>query len=232
MFKLPLTCVVGYKSSGVEKWPEPLDLSCPFCGRQVTFSGLGWADASQYGLSYARSRCPACTQIAKLFWIKKNPAELQGNEEQHELFIYPIPRYNRTPLEVGLASPQFTPGLLRAYAAATSAYNLKQWSAAAVLCGRVLEGILKSPLPEDRQDLPLAQQLREFPDHLNLQRPILTLTDAIRLGRNIGAHFDEEREPDEATTEMMLDMLDYLIEYLYILPARIEKLREKVGRSD
>jgi hypothetical protein len=67
-----------------------------------------------------------------------------------------------------------------------------------------------------------------LPEHIDLQEPIMKIADTIRRGRNIGAHFDAEKEPDQETTEMMLDLLDYLIEYLFVLPERIERLHDKL----
>lgn len=54
------------------------------------------------------------------------------------------------------------------------------------------------------------------------------LADAIRKGGNLGAHFDLEKEPSEDISKLMVDMLDYLIEYIYILPNRIQSLHDKI----
>ena len=56
----------------------------------------------------------------------------------------------------------------------------------------------------------------------------MTLSDAIREGGNLGAHFDFEREPNEETATQMIELLDYLIEYLFILPKRIENLKNAI----
>jgi hypothetical protein len=56
----------------------------------------------------------------------------------------------------------------------------------------------------------------------------LTLADAIRKGGNLGAHFDSEKEPNDEIAGLMVDVLDYLIEYLFILPNRIKNLHEKI----
>jgi hypothetical protein len=50
----------------------------------------------------------------------------------------------------------------------------------------------------------------------------------IRKGGNLGAHFDLEREPDEEVFSLMIDLFDYLIEYLFVLPSHIELLNDKI----
>ena len=72
------------------------------------------------------------------------------------------------------------------------------------------------------------KRLTELPKHLDLQKPILTLADALRKGGNLGAHFDLEKTPDKKIASQMLDLLDYLIEYIYILPNRIDGLHNEI----
>ena len=62
--------------------------------------------------------------------------------------------------------------------------------------------------------------------------PLITLSNALRQGGNIGAHFDLTRTTDRATAEAMLDLIDYLIEYVCTLPGMIEQLNRKVQRLD
>ena len=76
----------------------------------------------------------------------------------------------------------------------------------------------------------MGRQIRELPNHVDFDKPILTLAAAIQQVGNLGAHFDIEGEPDGETTALMLDLLDYLIEYLYVLPGRIERLHEAIGK--
>jgi len=64
----------------------------------------------------------------------------------------------------------------------------------------------------------------------DFNKPIITIADAIRKIGNMGAHFSDETEPDEETSILLMDLLDYFIEYLFILPARIEELHNKIEK--
>jgi hypothetical protein len=62
----------------------------------------------------------------------------------------------------------------------------------------------------------------------DLSAPLTQLSHAIRQGGNLGAHFDFEKEPDEDMARTIVELLDYLVSYLYVLPRRIEKLETKL----
>ena len=61
--------------------------------------------------------------------------------------------------------------------------------------------------------------------------PIMSLADALREGGNLGAHFDLEREPTKEVAEEMLDLLDDFIEYLFLLPHKIEELKNRIDAA-
>jgi Domain of unknown function (DUF4145) len=91
---------------------------------------------------------------------------------------------------------------------------------------RTLEGIVNNLLPNETG--PLAQQIGRLADTVDLQRPLITLSHSLRQGGNIGAHFDLTRTPDRETAEAMLDLIEYLIEYLYTLPEMIQNLDTRI----
>jgi hypothetical protein len=226
VYKIPEEFIPNWSRSGSDRFPASVDIICPFCGRQVNFALTGWEQSKSLNGRLGRSRCPGCGKSALFLCVNYPP------DEDTEVYIYPAPKLIRKPVEGIESTDKFPDPLKGAYASAINTFNVRQWTAAAVLCGRVLEGLAKSLMPEDKQNLPLARQLRELPNQVDLEAPILMLADGIRKGRNIGAHFDAEKEPDQETTEMMLDLLDYIIEYLFVLPGRIEGLHNKLAASE
>jgi hypothetical protein len=140
--------------------------------------------------------------------------------------MHPTPRLSRQPIAAIDTIPE---SITRAYVSAINVYNVHEWTAAAVLCRRVLEGLTQSQLPEDFRKRTLAQQLQELGNHVDFEKPMHMLTDAIRRGGNLGAHFDADKEADEETVTMMLDLLEYLMEYVFALPKRIEHLHARVN---
>ena len=76
------------------------------------------------------------------------------------------------------------------------------------------------------------QLLNDLKEKVDLTKPLTSLADALREGGNLGAHFDDlEGEPDEAAASQMLDFPDYLMDYLYVVPAKVESSRNMIGRQ-
>jgi hypothetical protein len=224
MHEISDALVANWSITSHMKLPAAVDLVCPECGRKITFS-LNWGGVNQT-LMFTSSRCPACNAPPVFILVDFQEVEV-GGDRKGQLYIHPSPRV-RYPVQGITQIEEFSHDLQRAYSSAINVFNVREWTAAAVLCRRLLEGVAKTLLPEDKRDINLYRQLQSLPDYRDLKAPILTLADAIRKGGNLGAHFDLEKEPNEETVTLMLDLLDYLLEYLFILPERIEHLHSTI----
>lgn len=70
----------------------------------------------------------------------------------------------------------------------------------------------------------MAEVIDKAAKTVDLAKPLRDLSHAIRHGGNLSAHFDQEKEPNHEMARMMVELLEFLITYLYILPKNIEKL--------
>lgn len=154
----------------------------------------------------------------------QKPVSNEGNPEA--IYMYP-PAVNYLP------APEFSSDipdpLLKAFVSTVDAFNASNYVATAVCCRRTLEGIFKYLVPEDQQKKPLDVMIRKVADEKDLAAPLSSLSHAIRSGGNLGAHFDAEKEPTFEMAREMVKLLQYLIEYLYVLPQEIEKLEASLG---
>jgi hypothetical protein len=107
----------------------------------------------------------------------------------------------------------------------------KNYPATAVMARRTLEGIFKYLLPEGNRKGTLAALIKQAMEQHNLAAPLATLAHAIRDGGNLGAHFDEENEPTELMAQQMVELLKYLISYLYVLPSQIKELEDSLAKE-
>ena len=67
-----------------------------------------------------------------------------------------------------------------------------------------------------------------------MTEPLVHVTTSLRKGGNIGAHFNLEREPDQEVAEIMVDLLDYFLEYTFVLKEKaieLEKRLEALGEK-
>lgn len=221
MYKLDVSCVVNFVSgNGGGKWPHTLDTVCPNCGFVANFL----ADEPLYdrvrNTTSVRARCARCRSYVSIWSVN----------DGSELYMRPAP-IAREPIEGAGSMPT---AVRQAYQDTLDVFNAGVWSATATQTRRTLEGIVHELLPEEQRKGPLAQQLRKLAESesVNLARPLITLSDSLRESGNIGAHFDLTRTTDRATAEAMLDLIDYLIEYIYTLPEMIEELNRRVQQLD
>lgn len=221
---VPTQFVIHWIHKESVDFPSSVDTICPHCKRKVNYS-IQWGSPKNYVVEYSQTHCPACQkEVTFIFLLRRtnNSYAYQG-----QLFINPGDEV-RQPL-VGIEDTEgVNEGIKKAYLSTVNVLNAQEWTATSVLCRRVLEGITKSIIPEEHRDKPLAAQIKELPSHIDLSEPIKTLADAIRKGGNLGAHFDLEKEPNEEISSLMVDLLDDLIEYIFILPGRIQSLHDKI----
>jgi hypothetical protein len=75
----------------------------------------------------------------------------------------------------------------------------------------------------------LGNALISLPTVVDLAKPLITLSHSLRQGGNISAHFDSTRTPDQATAGAMVDLLEYLLEYVFTLPAMVDELEKRMA---
>lgn len=222
MQKIDSQYFAGKGSHGNIKVIRSVDYNCPYCGRQVNFS-LAWSiPANAPACLYTTSRCSGCGKSPLFVYVNY----LVPRNEFGSLYIHPSPQKRKSILNIKTHS-NFNDGLKIAYESVLTVYNVGEWIGTATLVRRLLEGITEDLIP-DVKNKTLAKRLEELPNHVDLKKPIMTLADALRKGGNLGAHFDSVKVPDKKMATQMMDLLDYLIEYLYILPDRIDDLHDEI----
>jgi len=220
MYRLDASAVVSWVDA--EGWgrdrPDSFDTVCPNCSRQANFWVENAHNDDVTSTTSGLARCAACRTYVHI-WVRGR-----------ELYMQPAP-IARQPISGADSMPT---AIRQAYQDTIDVFNAGVWSATATQTRRTLEGIVQELLPEQERTGPLAQQLRKLAESesVNLAQPLITLSHALRESGNIGAHFDLTRTTDRATAEAMLDLIDYLIEYIYALPEMIEELNRRVQQLD
>ena len=224
MYRLDESTVVGWviqqKGNEWSRRPRTFDTVCPHCGRVANFEITEALMDPERRTVSTTARCARC----------RNNVHLWSIDGGGELYMRPAPAARHP-----IAGAESMPTAVRqAYQDTIDVFNAGVWSATATQTRRTLEGIVHELLPEEERRGPLAQQLRKLAESesVDLAQPLITLSNALRESGNIGAHFDLTRTTDRATAQAMLDLIDYLIEYIYALPEMIEELNRKVQQLD
>lgn len=205
--------------------PSALSTVCPHCGERVTFSIGRQSVDNARGTVSGSSACPNC-QAKVHFWAVHKSQTSAGQPEA--IYMYPpVQRF----FQASSLSAEVPEPLKRSFVSTVDAFNSRNFVATSVCCRRTLEGIIKYLLPEDKRKGNLLKLIDLAATTLDLAAPLRSLSHAIRDGGNLGAHFDEEKEPTEELARQMVELLDYLIAYLYVLPGQISELESSLGKE-
>ncbi|WP_160168805.1 DUF4145 domain-containing protein [Pseudomonas chlororaphis] len=213
--------------TGGYRYPKSISQMCPFCGDLVTYTtAISYSDSSTSSIGM-RASCPACSEFVS-FWSVKSTATEENDGNPAEIFMYPRSR----PELLVTNFPESVPvAIRRSFESAATSFMTKNYPATAVMARRTLEGIFKYLLPEGSRKGTLAALIKQAMEQHDLAAPLSTLAHAIRDGGNLGAHFDEENEPTELMAKQMVELLKYLISYLYVLPSQIKDLEDSLAKE-
>lgn len=201
---------------------------CPHCGEKGIFTlDESMDDVLRLSVN-STSRCPGCNRKV-WFWALRAESTPKGAEKNPvAIYMYPIVKNHYSHPEFLSDIPE---PLQRAFVSTVEALNSRNYAATAVCARRTLEGIFKYLVPEDKRKASLARLIEHTKENVDLAAPLTSLSHAIRDGGNLGAHFDMEKEPDEKIAKQMVELLEYLISYLYVLPKEIAGLETSLGKN-
>jgi hypothetical protein len=203
--------------------PMALDYNCPYCDRIIHFK-MGWT-GTPYETYVCKAYCSGCKNFPKFIYVVNERNE--GKPRKGDLFINPSSKKRKPFLELNQIE-KLSKQLVEEYEIAIRVFNHQEWIPASVMCRRILEGLLQQLLPPDEIRKQLHQQILALDQHNDLKKPIKDIADVLRIAGNKGAHFDLENRPTRETLELMFDLIDYLLEYFFVLPAKTDALRNHV----
>lgn len=188
---------------------------CPHCGERGTFTTENNLSHPTHNVVIGTGKCPSCSK-STFFWSINVTGRV-------EFFMHPSPSLHKKILDgSGVPDP-----IARSYNSSVDALNSRNFVATAVLCRRTLEGLFKLLAGSGGKNLTLAQAITKVSENQDLSLPLKHLADAVRHGGNLAAHFDEDREPTPEMAEEMVELVEYIIDFIHILPNKIEKLNNK-----
>ncbi len=209
----------------VRKWTKVAGISipasfsawCPHCSEKVTFNTTNHTHDPKRACVSASCNCPSCSHHVSIWSLGAH------GPDSAEVYIHPNTGEPHSPKEISSIIPE---PLYRSYISTIDAYNSGNYVATAVCCRRTLEGLFQGLLPEGERVHNLARAISQVADTVNLSEPIGNFANVLRQGGNLGAHFDNEKEPDEEMALQMLTLLENLIDFLHVLPQEISSLEQ------
>ena len=215
--------ITSYSQFGHLKVPKSIKNICPDCREKVEFVLKSTYQSSKHGLM-TESICPSCKHSVPFIIITKE------NDPQIDVYIYD-PQRSTDPSSQIQHIPKVPEELVRAYKSAVSVHLSKENAATAVLAKRVLENVLKNFLGDKAKGQTLDQQFDILPDHINLVKPVTSLSQLMAPEGGLHKMLELESEMDDEMTELLMDLLEDLIQYLFVLPGKIEMTREQIEKK-
>jgi hypothetical protein len=228
MQNIALSSVRQWTKYSTARVPASISTVCPCCDERVVFTLERQQDDSARLTVTATASCPGCSKPVHFWAVRDEPTPKGDENNPVAIYMYPVSK-NYYP------NPNFIqnipPTVQRSFISSIDAFNSKNYVATAVCARRTLEGIFKNLVPEEKRNDVLAKLIEYVKTDIDLSAPLSSLSHAIRDGGNLGAHFDEKKEPSEKLARQMVELLEYLISYLYVLPKEIKKLEESLEKD-
>lgn len=201
-------------------------MQCDHCGRRTTFTIRDkytfFTDAAEFPyseksfISWSIMQCreclrPTCTESSQIV----NGELTQVIVGPKTTILYPA---EKTPLT------NLPEAIEKKYMEALKIRNISP-SSCAVQVRRRLEAIC---IHENAQGKVLAQKLKNLADSNRIPQTLADVASHLKQLGNLGAHFDED-EVSKEDVPIILDFLELLLEYLYVAPAKIEEVKNRLS---
>ncbi len=209
-----------WSTQGSVKFPSSISIFCPYCRDKGIFLTSKHLDDTDRNTRSSTANCPGCKENVH-FWTIKEKDEIKNFMYPEVENLYPTPQFLSD-----IPEP-----LQRAFISTVDSFNSQNYVATAVSARRTLEGIFKYLVSEYKDNDTLFKLIEKAKEEIDFSAPLTSLSHAIRDGGNLGAHFDMEKEPDHILAKQMIELLDYLISYLYVLPNEIKKLEHSLNKK-
>lgn len=219
--------VISYIRYGNIKIPKSIQCECPGCRKISEFLLNANYQNSKNNL-VTECSCPSCKKSSVFIIMTKDIAEEQG--EHADTYIYDI-QASKHPIKQIENLPNAPKDLIRAYRSAINVHQTRENSATAVMSKRVIESILKHFLGEKSKGQPLSQQLEILPNHVDLAKPIQSLGHLLAADSALNRMLELDTEMDYETTTLLMELLESLIEYLFVLPGKIDVTHNKIANK-
>lgn len=219
--------IVSHSQFGYKKIPASVQCECPKCSKTSLFTIKANYNHTSKSSILSQGVCSACKKESVFIMILNQEDQFS---EETALYIYDPNSVKEllTHLEKIKDIPS---DLTRAYRSALNVSQSKDTVATAVMSKRVLESILKNFLGEEIKGQNLSKQFEQLPKHVDLARPLQSLSQLVQPGSAFYQMLDLEKDIDQEMASLLMDLLESLIEYLFVLPNRIETLQAKLEQK-
>ncbi len=219
--------IVSHSQFGYKKLPASVQCKCPKCSRTSLFTIKVNYNQTCKSSILSHGVCSSCKEESVFIMILN---QMEQVNEENVLYIYDP--NSAKELLTHLENIKDIPAdLTMAYRSALNVSEFKDSVATVVMSKRVLESILKNFLGEEIKGQNPSKQFEQLQKHDDFARPLQFLSQLAQPGSIFYQMLDLEKEIDQEMAALLMELLESLIEYLFILPNKIELLQSKLEQK-
>ncbi|MFC1587492.1 DUF4145 domain-containing protein [Planctomycetota bacterium] len=226
MYALEKESITGWHKIATFWAPKGVKTECPFCGELVVFT-LGNTKVDEIRITLcSTAECPNCAKKPHFFIVEPGSSDYQDKQTCECIAIYPKPKYSK---RKSISDEKYIPTKIhRVYKEAIDGYNAEIWNGTGNLCRRTLEAIVVDIGNPSKKEKSLKAKIDQLKNSDVLIKPIEDLYTSVRMAGNVGSHYIENKEITYESAKIMMDLVDYLLMYVYVLPKQADNLKKQV----
>ena len=229
MKQIPNDSIKKWAYSNSNKLSHPVSVAavCPGCSLNVVFNTKRRLYDPNRDTSSCSSDCPACGDTAH-FWVVDMVAHArQDGEGQPGVYMLPAPLEHMNMSDHEETIPD---SVLQYCQTAQDIYFSGNLMATNVLIKTALETVFNDFLPIGNSRGDLSMMIRDSISAINHNEPLATLSASTRKHGDLHTLFKQHHGTDQDTADAMMQLLETLVMYLYVLPARFKDLEARFAQ--
>ncbi len=226
MKQIPNESIKKWAYSNSNKLSHPVSVAtvCPGCSLNVVFNTKRRLYDPNRDTSSCSSDCPACGATAH-FWVVDMVAHArEDGEGDPGVYMLPAPQEH---MDIAEHEESIPDSVLQYCKTAQDIYFSGNLMATNVLIKTALETIFDDFLPLGNSRTELSTMIRDSISTINHNEPLANLSSSTRKSGDLHALFQKHHGTDQDTADAMMQLLETLIMYLYILPERFKQLESR-----
>ncbi len=195
-------------------------IECAFCGERGNFSTAHHSEKKKSNnrkvLNFDTLKCGNCAGYVMVLW---SSSEYSGSHSLHDYRVLPFPlKYTKSP-------DHWPPAVGRNWLQAHKSLTDENWDAASVMARSSMQSALRDKKAKGAN---LLEEIEYLGKQGLLPPLMIDWSNEVRLLGNEATHSDpNDSGVDPKDANDITEFLDYLLEYLYDLPKRIEAYRAR-----
>jgi len=206
---------------------ELFRITCPFCLEKGNFEFEHKAEKKKANsskiLHFDTLRCNNCTGYTMVLW--SSAEHMIGRNSLYDFKVLPWP----LKIDVGVVPEHWSKTVGRFWVQAHRNLSDENWDAAAIMARSALQALLRE---KGASGSSLMQEINDLASKGILPPIIKEWSHEVRELGNISAHPIPDQAPtNEKDAIDIVRFLDFILEYLYDLPDKIQKYRQRRNKG-